>query len=120
MSKLICTYRFCIFVRNQYDMDTKLTLKLNQSIIEKAKEYAEFKGKSLSYLVEEFFQELVKEREASYNYAVSELDEIRSLVKGKIPKGLDYKEEIKKVKLEEKQNTHDNVLVCNNGNIIKI
>ena len=69
------------------------------TIIEKAKEYAEYKGKSLSYLVEEFFQELVKEREASYNYAVSELDEIRSLVKGKIPKGLDYKEEIKKIKL---------------------
>ncbi len=79
----------------------KLTLSIDSVIVEKAKEYAEFKGKSLSYLVEEFFQELVKEREASYNYAVSELDEIRSLVKGKIPKGLDYKEEIKKVKLQK-------------------
>jgi hypothetical protein len=56
----------------------KLTLSIDSVIVEKAKEYAEFKGKSLSYLVEEFFQELVKEREASYNYAVSELDEIRS------------------------------------------
>ena len=79
----------------------KLTLSIDSVIVEKAKEYAEFKGKSLSYLVEEFFQELVKEREASYNYAVSELDEIRSLVKGKIPKGLDYKEEIKKIKLRK-------------------
>jgi len=79
----------------------KLTLSIDSVIIEKAKEYAEYKGKSLSYLVEEFFQELVKEREASYNYAVSELDEIRSLVKGKIPKGLDYKEEIKKIKLQK-------------------
>jgi hypothetical protein len=79
----------------------KLTLSIDSVIVEKAKEYAEFKGKSLSYLVEEFFQELVKEREASYNYAVSELDEIRSLVKGKIPKGLDYKEEIKKIKLQK-------------------
>ena len=79
----------------------KLTLSIDSVIVEKAKEYAEYKGKSLSYLVEEFFLELVKEREASYNYAVSELDEIRSLVKGKIPKGLDYKEEIKKVKLQK-------------------
>ena len=79
----------------------KLTLSIDSVIVEKAKEYAEFKGKSLSYLVEEFFQELVKEREASYNYAVSELDEIRSLVKGKIPKGLDYMEEIKKIKLQK-------------------
>jgi len=79
----------------------KLTLSIDSVIVEKAKEYAEFKGKSLSYLVEEFFQELVKEREASYNYAVSELDEIRSLVKGKIPKGLDYKEEIKKIKSQK-------------------
>jgi hypothetical protein len=79
----------------------KLTLSIDSVIVEKAKEYAEYKGKSLSYLVEEFFQELVKEREASYNYAVSELDEIRNLVKGKIPKGLDYKEEIKKIKMQK-------------------
>jgi len=79
----------------------KLTLSIDSAIVEKAKKYAEYKGKSLSYLVEEFFQELVKDREASYNYAVSELDEIRSLVKGKIPKGLNYKEEIQKIKLQK-------------------
>jgi len=79
----------------------KLTLTIDSIIVEKAKEYAEYKGKSLSYLVEEFFQELVKEREAGYNRPISELDEIRSLVEGKIPKGLDYKEEIKKIKLQK-------------------
>lgn len=79
----------------------KLTLSIDSNIVEKAKEYAEYKGKSLSYLVEEFFQELVKEREASYNQSISELDEIRSLVKGKIPKGLDYKDEIKRIKLQK-------------------
>ena len=79
----------------------KLTLSIDSVIVEKAKEYAEYKGRSLSYLVEEFFQELVKEREAGYNHPISELDEIRSLVKGKIPKGIDYKEEIKKIKLQK-------------------
>lgn len=33
-------------------MDTKLTLKLNQEIIEKAKEYAKNKNTSLSKLIE--------------------------------------------------------------------
>ena len=79
----------------------KLTLSIDSIIVEKAKEYAEYKGKSLSYLVEEFFQELVKEREAGYNQPISELDEIRSLVNGKIPRGLDYKDEIKKIKLQK-------------------
>ena len=79
----------------------KLTLSIDSIIVEKAKEYAEYKGKSLSCLVEEFFQELVKEREAGYNQPISELDEIRSLVNGKIPKGLNYKEEIKKIKLQK-------------------
>jgi hypothetical protein len=79
----------------------KLTLSIDSVIVEKAKEYAEHKGKSLSFLVEEFFQELVKEREAGYSQPVSELNEIRSLVSGKIPKGLDYKEEIKKIKLQK-------------------
>ena len=79
----------------------KLTLSIDSIIVEKAKEYAEYKGKSLSYLVEEFFQELVKEREAGYNQPISELDEIRSLVNGKIPRGLDYKDELKKIKLQK-------------------
>ena len=79
----------------------KLTLSIDSIIVEKAKEYAEYKGKSLSYLVEEFFQELVKERETGYNQPISELDEIRSLVNGKIPRGLDFKDEIKKIKLQK-------------------
>jgi hypothetical protein len=79
----------------------KLTLSIDSVLIEKAKEYASFKGKSLSYLVEEFFQELVNERESGYVHPISELDEIRSLVKGQIPRGVDYKEEIKKIKMQK-------------------
>lgn len=39
-------------------MDTKLTLKLNKQIIEKAKEYASKKEMSLSRIVESYFQSL--------------------------------------------------------------
>jgi macrodomain Ter protein organizer (MatP/YcbG family) len=36
-------------------MDTKLTIKLNEKVIEKAKEYAKQRGTSLSKLVENYF-----------------------------------------------------------------
>ena len=36
-------------------MDTKLTIKLNEQVIEKAKEYAKQRGTSLSKLVENYF-----------------------------------------------------------------
>lgn len=78
----------------------KLTLSIDAAVVERAKVYAELKGKSLSYLVEEFFQELVKDREAGYSNSISEMDEIRSLVKDKIPRTIDYKKEIKKIKLQ--------------------
>jgi type I site-specific restriction endonuclease len=42
-------------------MDTKLTLKLNQQIIEKAKEYASDKKLSLSRIVEAYLQSLTSE-----------------------------------------------------------
>jgi len=87
--------------RKSESIRPKLTLSIDSVVIEKAKEYANFKGKSLSYLVEEFFQELVNERESGYNHPISELDEIRYLVKGQIPRGVNYKEEIKKIKMQK-------------------
>jgi len=46
-------------------MDTKLTLKLNQRIIEKAKEYASNKKMSLSRIVEAYLQSLTSENDTS-------------------------------------------------------
>ncbi|MEO8116876.1 MAG: DUF6364 family protein [Bacteroidota bacterium] len=40
-------------------MDTKLTLKLNQQVIEKAKAYASQKKTSISRIVESYLQSLV-------------------------------------------------------------
>lgn len=84
----------------------KLTLSIDSTVVEKAKEYAESKGKSLSYLVEEYFLGLVQEREAEYRSSISELNELRALVKGKIPKGLDYKEEIREIKMSKLNNVN--------------
>ena len=43
-------------------MDTKLTLKLDQDIIEKAKEYAKAKKTSLSDLIENYLQKLTNDK----------------------------------------------------------
>ena len=49
-------------------METKLTLKLDQSIIKSAKEYAENNNKSLSKLVEDFFRNLVFDNNSQGKY----------------------------------------------------
>ena len=49
-------------------METKLTLKLDQTVINSAKEYAKKNQKSLSKLVEGFFKGLVYENTASEKY----------------------------------------------------
>lgn len=46
-------------------MDTKLTLKLNQEIIEKAKKYAKSNDISLSKLIESYLTTLTKRKKSS-------------------------------------------------------
>jgi len=46
-------------------MDTKLTLKLNGDIIEKAKEYAKAKKTSLSDLIENYLQKLTNDKKSN-------------------------------------------------------
>ena len=42
-------------------MNTKLTLTIEQTIIEKAKKYANNKGRSLSYIIENYLKVITKE-----------------------------------------------------------
>ncbi|MEQ1732398.1 MAG: DUF6364 family protein [Bacteroidia bacterium] len=70
-------------------MDTKLTLKLEQSVIEKAKEYATSKHTSLSKLVEGYLQNILQD-------TATEKQKITPLVKSlsgiiKLPKDYDHK-----------------------------
>jgi hypothetical protein len=64
-------------------MDTKLTLKLNEDIIEKAKEYAKSKKTSLSGLIENYLQKLTddKKSENTITPLVKSLSGIISLPK---------------------------------------
>jgi hypothetical protein len=80
-------------------MNTKLTLTIEQTIIEKAKKYANGKGRSLSDIVENYLKAITKED----NNESIELTPIVQSLKGtfKAAKNLDYKKELSK-RLTEK------------------
>jgi hypothetical protein len=62
-------------------METKLTLKLDKSIIQSVKVYAENHNRSLSKLVEDYFRKLITEPEQStgnYSALVKELSGVIS------------------------------------------
>tara|TARA_R100000935_G_scaffold42490_1_gene64421 strand:+ start:870 stop:1118 length:249 start_codon:yes stop_codon:yes gene_type:complete len=80
-------------------MDTKLTLKLNQEIIERAKEYASDKKMSLSRIVESYLQSLTIDKK-DLDFPISPF--VRSLATGtKIPTDLDYRKEYSDQLLEK-------------------
>lgn len=71
-------------------MDAKLTLKLNQQIIEKAKEYASDKKLSLSRIVEAYLQSLTSENSET-DFEISPF--VKSIATGiNIPTDINYKE----------------------------
>lgn len=74
-------------------MDAKLTLQLNQQIIEKAKEYAADRKLSLSRIVEAYLQLLTSEKHED-DFEISPF--VKSIATGiSIPTDLNYKEEWK-------------------------
>lgn len=80
-------------------MNTKLTLTIQQSIIEKAKEYAKARGRSLSDIIENYLKAITSGADQTES---TETPIVRSL-KGsfKEPVGFDYKKELSKA-LNEK------------------
>lgn len=75
-------------------MNTKLTLTIEQSLIDKAKRYAKSKGRSLSDIVENYLKVIIKEE----NTKVIDSTPITSSLRGsfKAPKDFDYKKELSK------------------------
>lgn len=75
-------------------MSTKLTLTIEESVIENAKQYARQKGTSLSNMVENYLKVVANE-------SVCEERELSPIVKSmkgafKVPEEFDYKEELSK------------------------
>jgi len=74
-------------------MDTKLTLKLDKVVIERAKEYAASRGSSLSRIIESFLQSLTIKEDSINNKTDIEISPfVKSMSSGvEIPSNLDYK-----------------------------
>lgn len=81
-------------------MNTKLTLTIEQEIIQRAKEYAKGKNRSLSDIIENYLKTLTKEEKAKGS---EKLNPVVKSLKGsfKMPKKMDYKKELRK-RIEEK------------------
>jgi hypothetical protein len=80
-------------------MNTKLTLTIEQSVIQKAKRYASAKGRSLSDIIENYLKIITNEGEEK---DIELTPTVRTL-KGsfKAPENFDYKKELTK-RLTEK------------------
>ena len=74
-------------------MNTKLTLTIEQSIIERAKLYAKGKGRSLSDIIENYFKAITSEYGAD-----EDISPVTKSLRGsfKTPGSFDYKQELSK------------------------
>lgn len=69
-------------------MDSKLTLKLDDNVIERAKKYASTKQLSLSRLIENYLDSITREQNDEFEISPF----VRSISSGKkIPNNADYK-----------------------------
>lgn len=72
-------------------MQTKLTLTLEQSIIEQAKLYAKDKGRSLSELIENYLKVVLADSQQKINLSPS-IKKLKGSIK--LPDEFDYKKEL--------------------------
>ena len=75
-------------------MNTKLTLTIEHSLIDKAKRYAKGKGRSLSDIIENYLKVMIKDD----NIKVIDSTPVTSSLRGafKAPEDFDYKKELSK------------------------
>ena len=64
-------------------MDTKLTLKLDEKAIERAKAYASRRGVSLSRMVETYFMTLTEQEEKERSASTGVVAELAGILAGK-------------------------------------
>lgn len=73
-------------------MNTKLTLTIDQTVIENAKSYSRRKGRSLSNVVENYLKALSKENRDSKIEISPEIKSLRGSCS--LPENFDYKKEL--------------------------
>ncbi len=74
-------------------MDTKLTLKLDKQVIDKAKAYASSHKRSLSGIIEAYLKTLIERKKTQSEDDIEISPFVKSLRTGvKVPANIDYKE----------------------------
>ena len=83
-------------------MKKKLNLTIEENLLEKIKAYAESKDRSVSDLVQEHFETLLKPRPTLPN-GMSLVEYMKSLPKSKVefPEGMDWKDEYYRAKAKK-------------------
>jgi hypothetical protein len=74
-------------------MTTKLTLTLEEKVINSAKKYASRRGKSLSKIVEGYLK-TISENDASEKKLLPKVAKLKGVIQ--LPEGFDYKKELGK------------------------
>ncbi len=77
-------------------MNTKLTLSLKKSVIEKAKQYAKGNNQSLSQIIESYLEKITS---GDPELGDSELDSIRGIIS--LPDDFDLKKESRKLRIRK-------------------
>ena len=72
-------------------MDTKLTLKLQQTIIERAKDYAKAHNTSLSKLIENYLNRVTQDTKGDKEKITPLVKSLSGIIK--LPKGHDHKKD---------------------------
>lgn len=75
-------------------MTVKLTLTVEKEVIEKAKEYSSQTGRSLSKIVENYLESLVKNGDDKTSVLSPQIKKLHGIIK--LPKDFDYKKEVEK------------------------
>jgi len=82
-------------------MNTKLTLSINQAVIQEAKSYAKTSGKSLSSIVEEYLKSISKKQKTNKKTeSLKIIKELRGSVKIK-NENIEYKEMLQEALIEK-------------------
>lgn len=92
-------------------MNAKMTLTLDQQVIEQAKEFAKKQGRSLSTLVEHYLKTITLKQEddivsTTFSPIVNSI--AKELPNVRLPKNYDYKEELAKLREEDYWNYQKN------------
>jgi hypothetical protein len=75
-------------------MDTKLTLKLDKFVIDKAKDYALSHKRSLSRIIESYLKSLINQDDSIDNKEIKISPFVKSMTTGvNVPADIDYKKE---------------------------